>query len=81
MQMYLCGYRFLDFESQDGKKIQGIQLFVSYPTDSVTGEMVDRVFVRQGIEFPSEMTPGDVLDIAFNNKGKPERVTVVKQGK
>lgn len=81
MQMYLCGHRSLDFVSQDGKKIQGTQLSVSYPAEDVTGELVDRIFVRRGIELPTEMVPGDVLDISFNNKGKPERITIVKQGK
>ena len=80
MQMYLCGYRPLDFVSRDGKKIQGSQLFVSFPTDNVTGEMTDRIFVRNGFDLP-DMVPGDVLDGAFTNRGKPERVTVIKQGK
>lgn len=81
MQMYLCGKRPLDFVSQDGKKIQGTQLFVSYPADDVMGEMVDRIFVRQGIDLPAEMVPGDILEVAFNNKGKVEYLSVIKQCK
>lgn len=81
MQVYLCGYCHLDFVSTDGNRIQGTNLFVSHPENNVTGEMVERVFVRQGIELPAEMAPGDILDIDCSTKGKVLKIAVAKQAK
>lgn len=77
MLVYLCGHRHLSFQNNNGEVIEGEQLFVSYPKDGVNGEMTDKVFVRPGVSLPSKMAPGDTLDIAFDNRGKPEKITVV----
>lgn len=81
MEAYFDGFRPLDFISKEGKPVQGTQLFISYPWEGVTGEMTDSIFVRQGFPLPPEMAPGDILDISFNRKGKPEKVVVAKQKK
>jgi len=77
MLMYLLGRRHLSFQNNDGKAVEGDQLFVSYPKEGVEGEMTDKIFIRQGFALPPKMTPGDTLEIAFDNRGKPEKIAVV----
>lgn len=71
----LLGYRKLDFTTDDGNAVKGTQLFVRFPEDGVTGEMCDKLFVRDGVELPA-LTPGMTLDISFNRKGKVAAVKV-----
>lgn len=79
MNVYLDGLRDLDFINEEGKPVQGTQLFVSYPWEGVTGEITDKFFVQRGFPLPAEIAPGDILDVAFNRKGRPEKIVVVKQ--
>lgn len=74
MFMYLLGNKDLDFVS-NGERVKGTQLFVSYPEDGVTGQRTDKLFFKDGFELPN-LQPGMTLDIVFNHRGKPERVTV-----
>lgn len=76
----LLGYRPLDFTTDDGNAVKGTQLFVRFPEDGVTGEMCDKLFVRDGIELPA-LTPGMTLDIRFNRKGKVAAVKVAVPAK
>lgn len=76
MEMRILGARNLDFKSNDGSEVKGIQLFVAFKTDNVTGEIADKLFVRNGITLP-QFKIGDTLDIAFNNKGKVESIQAI----
>lgn len=48
----VLGKRPLDFKSDDGKQIQGTQIFVAYkdtnPKSQVDGELVEKVFIPAG---------------------------------
>ena len=70
----LVGFRKLDFLDENGSPVKGTQLFTTYPEDGVIGEMSGKIFVRDGMELPS-LTPGMMLDITYNRKG---RVVAVK---
>ena len=75
MLMTLLGFRVLDFES-NGEKVKGVQAFVSFMEEGVCGARTDKLFFRDGsIELP-ELQPGMTLDVAFNHRGKPEKVAV-----
>lgn len=69
----LLGFRHLDFTTDDGSAVKGVQLFVAFAEDGVTGRMADKLFIRDGIALPA-LTPGMMLDISFNRKGKVESV-------
>ena len=78
MKVRLLGVRELDFTANDNSKIKGSQLFTSYPEEGVVGEMTDKFFVREGFDLPP-LKPGEILEISFNKKGKPESVKSVNR--
>lgn len=73
MKVRLLGSKKLDFTSNDGSLIQGTQIFMSFPEEGVKGERCDKLFVKDGFALPP-LKPGELLDISFNNKGKPESI-------
>lgn len=77
MLMYILGMKPLDFES-NGDRIKGTQLFVSYAEDGVIGQRADKLFLKDGFELPDDLKPGVTLEVAFNHRGKPEKVTVAQ---
>lgn len=76
MRVRLMGMRTLDFVS-NGEKVQGTQLFYSHPEDGVIGEKTDKMFVRHGFPLPKELSPGNILDIFCDTKGRVEAVQIV----
>lgn len=77
MIAYLVGTRHVNFRAEDGKDVVGERLYISYPEDGVEGEMGDSLFLREGFPLPAKLSPGDTLDITYNRRGKPEKITVV----
>lgn len=77
MLVYLLGYKLLDFTNDRGESVKGTQAFVSFQEDGVTGQRTDKLFFKDGMVIP-ELTPGMTLDVAYNRKGKPEKVTAVE---
>lgn len=76
MRVTLIGARELDFKSGEGTDVKGIQLYISFPDESVVGEMTDKLFLRDGFALPA-CKPGDALEVTFNRKGKPESIKAV----
>lgn len=74
MIVTLVGWKHLDFPNDRGEQVKGTQAFVSFPEDGVTGQRTDKLFFKDGFELPA-LEPGMTLEIAFNRKGKPEKVT------
>lgn len=79
MKAHLLGTRLLDFTAGDNSPVKGIQLFIAYEEDGVVGQRADKLFLRDGFSLPDGLKPGCMLDIAFNNRGKPESIRVVPQ--
>ncbi len=76
MRARLLGTRELNFQSGDGIMVKGFQWYISFPEENVVGEMTDKLFLRDGFTLPA-CKPGDMLEITFNRKGKPETITVI----
>lgn len=76
MLMLLMGHKDLDFES-NGKRIKGKQMFAAFPEEGVTGQRTEKLFFKDGIPLP-DLQPGMYLEVSFNHKGKPEKVTVAQ---
>lgn len=74
MLAYLLGYKFLNFTNDRGELIKGVQAFVASQEEGVIGQRADKLFFKDGMELP-ELTPGMALDVAYNRKGRPEKVT------
>ncbi len=77
MLMNLLGVKALDFESE-GERIKGLQAFVAYEEDGVVGQRTDKLFFKDGFELPDGLKPGMTLDVMFNRRGKPDKVTVAQ---
>jgi len=73
MKMRLLGARELDFKANDGSHVCGMQLFVAYTAENVTGEMSDKLFIREGIDLP-QFKVGENIEVMFNNRGKVESI-------
>ena len=77
MRAYARGIKQLDFTTKEGERVKGTQVFVSYPSDGVVGEIVDKIFLREGFTLPPELAPGKVIDIYCDTKGHVEHIQVV----
>jgi len=64
------GLRALDFTAEDGKKIKGTQLFVTFEEEGVTGHATDKLFAKAAIELPEKLQVGSEVEIFFDRKGK-----------
>jgi len=65
-----------EFPERRRNNVKGFQWYISFPEENVVGEMTDKLFLRDGFTLPT-CKPGDMLDITFNRKGKPETITVI----
>jgi len=78
LRICIRGIRELDFKTDDGDEVKGTQIFYSYPSDGVTGEKTDKLFVRKGsFQLPPELAPGKHLDIFCDTKGHVEYIQAV----
>lgn len=77
MLAYLLGYRPLDFTNDRGELVKGTQAFIASQEDGVIGQRADKLFLKDGMELP-ELVPGMALDVVYNRKGKPEKVSAVE---
>lgn len=80
MKAKLLGMRKLDFSSNDGTQVQGIQAYIAFPEEGVEGVMTDKLFLRDGFAFPA-CEPGATLEVTYNRKGRPECIKVVSAAK
>ncbi|RKJ40165.1 hypothetical protein D7Y09_16060 [bacterium 1XD42-1] len=71
MKSVLLGVRGLDFPGGDGRRVEGTQLFLAYPSEGVIGQESCKVFVQPN-SCPSNIQDyiGAEIDVAYNNKGK-----------
>lgn len=76
MRVRIHGIRSLDFVS-NGEKIQGTQLFFSHPSDGVIGEKTDKLFIRHGFSLPAELSPGSIVDVFCDIRGRVEAIQMV----
>lgn len=77
MKVKVIGSRKLDFETQNGS-VRGTQIFVTYPTDGVNGEIADKVFVPASsrVVIPA-LTNGKVYDFVYEGLGKRQSLTAI----
>lgn len=76
MRVCIRGIRQLDFTTPDGE-VKRTQIFFSHPSEGVTGEKTDKIFVRQGFALPADLAPGRQCDIYCDTKGHVEYVQLV----
>ncbi|MCL2190173.1 MAG: hypothetical protein FWB87_15585 [Defluviitaleaceae bacterium] len=75
----LQGIRTLDFTANNGERVQGTQLFVSFEEAGVTGFATDKLFVRTDVHLPDKLKPNTQIEVFFDRKGKPEAIIHARQ--
>lgn len=76
MLMQVLGKQQLDFSTKDGQVIKGTNLFVAYKNENTEGLKADKIFVREGIVLPKDMTINSKVEISFDNRGKIEEINL-----
>lgn len=74
MQVKLKGVQGLNFTSNDGKTINGTNIFVTFKDENVEGLRTEKFFLKDSISLPKDTKLNDMLDISFNHKGKIEMI-------
>lgn len=77
MKAFLKGYSEVNFKTDRGDHIEGLNLYVSYEDNNVIGEKCERFFVNKDIAIPN-LNVGDSLNLFFNHRGKIESITTAK---
>jgi hypothetical protein len=77
MKAILNGYSEVNFKTDRGDHIEGLNLYVSYEDNNVIGEKCERFFVNKDIAIPN-LKVGDSLNLFFNHRGKVESITTTK---
>ena len=78
--MRVIGLRQVDFKAQDGNKVQGLSVYVTFPIEeNGTGEACDKLFLSASKVVMMEKIPqvGDEINVTYNRWGKVQDVTIV----
>lgn len=77
MKVTVFGVRSVDFTSSDGRAISGATMYIGYEAEGVDGLATEKIFVSAGKLPKKAITPGQDVEIAFNMRGKVEKVEAV----
>lgn len=80
MKVKLYGYREVDMTADDGRRINGVSLYIGYPNDGVVGEQTAKVFINNVLRTSEGFVPhvGDALNIEYGPNGRVVGVSVAK---
>ena len=74
----VIGYRRSDFTTQDGKRITGYTLFLTYPLaeDDSAGTGCEHIYMTDQKLAMSGYTPhvGDAIEVSYNRFGNPASI-------
>lgn len=73
MVVKVIGIQELDFETKQGERIQGTNLFTEYPDDYVEGIRCEKFFVRRSIDCKN-VKINSYYDITFDRRGKLAKI-------
>ena len=82
MVVTLFGIQDVDFVTDDGKKVTGMNLFVGYQSRFVTGQITKKYFVSDQASFyqgsdPLKSAIGTDIDLVFNDRGRIEDIELL----
>lgn len=75
MQMTLVGVQEIQFTNDSGKEIRGKNVFCAFNDENVDGVRTEKFFLKEGIPLPKDIQLNDIIDVAFNMKGKVEKIS------
>lgn len=73
--MKLIGFENKNFTFDDGKKVSGVNLYLTEARDGVTGTACERVFMSDAKIGDYSPVLGDEVEISYNRFGKAQRIT------
>ncbi len=75
MRARLIGTQEIGFlNSTTGERIQGVNIYTAFPADGVDGLRTEKFFLKESVSLPKDTKINDMIDIAFNYKGKIESI-------
>lgn len=78
MKVQLLGVQPLQFKTDSGDTIEGNNIYIGYTDENVSGMKASKIFVNKSVALPQGIKQGSMLEIAFNMKGKPEKIELIK---
>jgi hypothetical protein len=79
MKATLIGLQHINFTNTSGETINGKNIFVAFKDENIEGYRTEKFFLREGIELPTDTKINDSIEIAYNYKGRIEKVTKVSK--
>ena len=78
--MHILGYKFVAFDTQDGKHISGITFYVSYKVEgnNMYGLITDKIFISDAKLKGQQFELGYKIRPVYNRFGKVESVSFEK---
>lgn len=75
VKMRLIGTQEIGFlNSSTGERIEGVNIYTAFPADGVDGLRTEKFFLKESISLPKDIKINDMIEIAFNYKGKIESI-------
>lgn len=76
----VIGFRNVDFTTQEGNRIQGVNLFLTYDDDHVIGQAAEKMFISSQKLSNIGYVPcvGDKIQVFYNRYGKPDNIQLIK---
>lgn len=74
--MKVVGTREVDFKDKDGNAIKGVNVYVEYSYDKVTGVVAEKIFLSAAKLGSYSPKVGDDISVVYNKYGKVDHVDV-----
>lgn len=73
MIVKLLGVQKLDFETREGERIIGTNIYTQYPDDYVEGVKCEKFFIRKSVDV-SNLKIDSFYDLTFDRRGKIDKI-------
>lgn len=81
MKVKVVGYREVDMVSEDGKPIQGVSLYITYPNDGVVGAQASKQFVNRVMQHSCGYVPkvDQYVNLEYGPNGRVVSVAALEE--
>ncbi len=74
MKVVVFGTKKLDFLSNDGNQVKGLQVYVGFESNGVNGMQTDKIFLSETRFGDVEIVVGADYNISYNRYGKVDYI-------
>lgn len=71
----LLGTSEVHFTDNNGRTVDGMNIYTAFQDENTNGYKVDKFFLKEGISLPKDTKLNDTIDLSFNMKGKVEKIS------